>query len=390
MEYNTRFLLLSTTLLLLLLAPHTHALAAEVGGKGFVIAPTRIDAVVPQGKWTSVVIRFLGVPATEWRAVHLMGLRDGVEVRLSPVYSGGGLVGINVTIIALRPGFYKYGVYVVGPSEETASGVRARPVILVPVNILVPGVRTEILDLRVDPVSRTARLCYGLGVYGLEKLGVDKIEANVVVLVDGERVLEEKRELVASTSSCITLGPYERGTSHHVLVAVEVPDVSSDAEETFFVIGKLTAYMRVSLSAEKLQVVLFGGLVRADYRITVTMNTTRCSVDGFAGMHGVDKRVKYDINGVVGNVTRREIGESVAVYKPLSPLPVEIVKAWINVTLACSGIGKVRAAYTSTDIIVVDAGVLSTYAGLAAVAAMMVMRMRRRRRKRRHEANAEG
>ncbi len=371
-------LLLLLTLLPALLAP-LQASAQEA--KGFIVTPSRIDVVLPPGTWTSVAIRFIGSPPEKWRVIQFTST-PGVNVTVEPITREGVVTGLNVTVLAYRPGYYKYGVELVPPVKTGGGGVRAIPVIVVPVDILVPGVRVELQGVYPDPVTGLVRVCYSLGVYGLEKLNRTSIDVKVLVLVDGSLVASHHYTLRAGTSYCVTIGPYPHGSRHRLTIIAEAPGVSRDATEAYFVVGRVSATMRVWLTLPPVQVGLLGGFVRAEYRLEIVMNTSRCVASGLVTLDGEERRLEFVAVGTPGVTEEKRYEGVVSVYLQPSLLPLRALRAQLNMTLACQGVSEKPRLYTSGETLYVDVGVLGAYILGVALAAVLAARWRRRRKRR--------
>ncbi len=380
-------LLLSLGLLSPLLAPVLPAAAQKA--KGFIVTPSRVDVVLPPGTWTSVAIRFIGSPPEKWRVVRFTST-PGVNVTLEPITRDGVVTGLNVTVLAYRPGYYKYGVELVSPVETTSGGsVRAIPVIVVPVDILVPGVRIELQGIYPDPVTGFVRVCYSLGVYGLEKLNRTSIDVRVSILVDDSLVASNQYTLRAGTSYCVTIGPYPQGSRHRLTLVAEAPGVSRDAVESYFVVGRVSATLRAWLSLPPVQLGMLGGIVRAEYRVEIVANTSRCVASGLVALDGEERRIEFAAVGTPGVTEEKEYKGIVSVYMKPSLIPIRFLRAHLNLTLACQGVKEKPSLHTSGETLYIDTGVLGAYALGAVLAAILVVRARKRRRRKGEEEASE-
>lgn len=391
MKHNTRLPILFTlfALQLLLFSTHLHtvyAQAAKAKVSGFAITPSKIEAYVPQGYTASASIKIIGIRPSGAYIRWLGGSRDGVNVTIATIRQVKSTTFIKINIFAYRPGFYKYGLFIEFPPQAVKTGsVKAVPVVIVPIYIIVPGVRVSLLNLEVNMTTRIVTVCTGLVPY----FGANKTNASsgydtvIIAILDGRVVEREDVHIRRGIRKCYYLGPFKPHTVHTFTLSAEADNVSRDGVRVKFVVGKIIVNMTVAAILHNPYITFLGGIVDAGYSLYLKSNSSRCMVYISARLGATTKSVSYNIRGRLGILWTRRFEDRIARYVPprflipLASLPLDL-----RATAYCLGVKHPIMAEAHAMLIVIDLTPLMIYAAIAA-AVYIGLRIRRKRRKRR-------
>ncbi len=364
---------------------YSQAVRAQV--TGFAITPSKIEAYVPQGYSASVTVRVIGIKPAKMYVKWLSGSRDGINVTILNVTRRDDTTFLTLGIFAYRPGYYKYGLFIeLAPRKAQGGSVRAIPVIVVPIYVIVPGVRVSLLSLHVNPAEKTAEICMGLAPYSPRGRGFRVI---LTAILDG-KVIDKKLVYVnRGRRLCYNLGPFKPHTFHTFMLTAEAVNVSTDGLRVRFVIGRIVVHLTLALTVHNPYLTLFGGIVDADYSLTLTTNSSRCKVEMTATLGSYTKRSEYIVNGKLGTMETHAIRGKIAAYTPpqlLIPLATMPLRAYA--LAKCVGVDHPAIAESSNVLVVIDLTPILVYAGIAAVV-YAVLRTRRRRRRKTGEEGME-
>ncbi len=375
---------LLNALLIVLIVFNAVALTASEEGRSLVVTPPQIRVVMLQGRNVTIPLSFIGnTKNVNWSLIFVQGMRNGIKIHTSPIYIGDVIRGINITISALRPGGYYYALYITLP-VKTKGRIVVHPVIVVPIRIIVPGVRVSLVRVHSLADRGVAHVCIGLTPVGLYVVNRTSFKTVVRLYVDDRLYITKHFILKSGKVWCVTLGPFKRGSRHRVRVIAETPGYSIDGISFDIVIGRVTVNARLTMLHKPITVLVFGGLVEEGYVLDLEFNTSSCSVILKASLAGHAKILQSRIEGRLGEVNKKRLGGKISFYMPpLLPLPFTIVDNKLYARIACLGLDKPRVISVSKKSVVLDAGVTGLYVAML-VASLYALR-RARRRSRRHE-----
>lgn len=382
------FTFLLLLFLLALLPSHIFQTAYSQSEKasisGFAITPSKVEAYVPQGYAAKTTIKVIGIKPANAYIKWLGGSREGVNITITKIQQVGGATLITVTIFAYRPGFYKYGLYIELPTSISAGGgVRAIPVVIVPIYVIVPGVRVSLINLNVDMATRTVTLCVGLVPYFAGgKTGPGGYNTKIVAMLDNRIIAHESIFIEKGMRKCFHLGPFKPHTLHTFMITAEADNVSRDGMRVQFTVGKIVVKLSLAVVIHNPYIVFFGGVVKALYTLHLDTNSSKCLVDLKARMGSLTKRISYNVQGKMGVMHHYRFNGVISGYVPPQILiPTSTVPLNLQATARCIGLQHPATTGTHAVLLVIDLTPLLVYAAMAA-AVYTMLRIRRRRRKR--------
>ena len=362
-----------------------YAQSEKASISGFAITPSKVEAYVPQGYAAKAIVKVIGLNPTNLYIKWLGGSRDGVNVTISEVHKIGDTTLITVNIFAYRPGFYKYGLYIgLSPTVSSKGGVKAVPVVVVPIYVVVPGVRVSLINLNTNMTSRTVTICIGLVPYFFhrEQALVKGYKTSITAILDNKIVERKTMFIERGTRKCFHLGPFKPHTIHTFIVTAEVNNVSRDGIHVKFAVGKIIVKISLVAKVHNPHIIFFGGIVGASYTLHLETNSSSCLIDLEARIGKMSKKKLYNIKGEIGTMQHYSFSDTISGYiAPQILIPITIVPLHLHATARCIGVQRYVTTDTHSVLLVIDLTPLVIYALVAAVV-YVVLRIRKRRKRR--------